>query len=95
MSRPKKKQSPLQQSSNRISTEWLAGIPTQEEQEQFEKAWRNSTYVLDRLKTILERKMISLEFDKPDDYNNPQWSVLRADKNGTLRALKEIYRLLP
>jgi hypothetical protein len=91
----KKKQSVLQQSSRSISTELLAGIPTQEEREEFERAWRNSTYVLDRLKAALERKMIGLDIDKPDDYDNPSWAVKRADRNGELRALKDILRLLP
>lgn len=94
MSKPKRKPLALQRQSN-ISTEWLAGIPDQEEREQFEKAWRNSTYVLDRLKAILERKMAGLDIDKPDDYDNPSWAVKRADRNGELRALTEILRLLP
>jgi hypothetical protein len=93
MPRLKKSQSPQRQSN--ISTEWLSGIPTQEEREQFEQAWRNSTYVLDRLKAILERKMAGLDVDKPDDYDNPSWPVKRADRNGELRALTDIYRLLP
>jgi hypothetical protein len=95
MSRQKKQPpSPPQSNDRRISTEWLHGLSTEEALD-FERTWRNSTYVLDRLKAILERKKIGLEVDKCDDYNNPQWAVLRADKNGTLRTLQEILRLLP
>jgi len=82
------------QSERRIAVEWFHGLDP-EEQQQLEQVWRNSTYITDKLKGILERRLATLEIDKPDDYNNPQWAVLRADRNGAARTLKEILMLLP
>lgn len=95
MSRTSKKQSQHQaQSKGGIPIELIAGM-TPEDAQEYERAWRNSTYVLDRLKGIIARKVSDLSVDKPDDYNNPSWSVVRADRNGELRALKSLLRLLP
>lgn len=77
-----------------IPMAWLQGL-SDEEKKDFEQAWRNSTYVLDKLKAIIERQVEALEIDREADYNHPQWPVLRADKNGQARALMDIYRLLP
>jgi len=91
---PKQKPKNLPQNDRRISTEWFYGLDPSEHQ-QLEQVWRNSTYLTDRLKGILERRLKVLEIDKEDDYNNPQWSVVRADRNGVARAFREILRLLP
>jgi hypothetical protein len=77
-----------------IPIAWLVDLPD-EEKKDFEQAWRNSTYVLNKLKAIIERRIDSLEFDREQDYNHPQWPVLRADRNGQARALMDIFRLLP
>jgi hypothetical protein len=68
---------------------------TKEEREEFEKSWRNSTFVLDKLKLIIERTLRSIEIDSEDDYNNPQWPVVRADRNGRAKELRRILKLLP
>ncbi len=95
MPRLKQKLQPLQQSNDRrISTEWFHGLD-QADHEEFERIWRNSTYVLDQMKRILQRRLAELETDREDDYNNPQWPVLRADRNGQLRQLKKMIALLP
>lgn len=85
------------QSSNdtrRISTEWFYGLDP-EQKESFEQVWRNSTYLTNQLKKKLERDLKALEIDKEDDYNNPQWVVVRADRNGQARTLRNILMLLP
>lgn len=84
----------LDQRNRGIPTDWLHGM-TPEERKDFEQSWRNSTYVLDKLKLIIERTLRGLEIDQEDDYNNPQWPVLRADKNGRAKELKRILKLLP
>jgi hypothetical protein len=91
MTKPK---SQSRQSDRRISTEWFHGLDPSEHAA-FEQAWRNSTYVMDKLRGIVERRIASLETDKEDDYNNPMWPVLRADRNGQLRQLKDFLKLLP
>ena len=84
----------LDQRSRGIPTDWLHGM-TPEERKDFEQRWRNSTYVLDKLKLIIARSLVRLEIDSEDDYNNPQWSVIRADRNGRAKELKRILKLLP
>lgn len=95
---PRLKKSPQTQSRSnedkRISTEWFHGL-NPEEHAGLEQTWRNSTYILDKLKGILQRRLAELETDKEDDYNNPQWTVLRADRNGQVRQLKKMISLLP
>lgn len=95
---PRAKKTPslplLSSEPRRVSTEWLIGLDA-EQKATFEGTWRNSTYVLNQLKRILQRQQAALETDKEDDYDNPSWTVLRADRNGQLRTLKEILRLLP
>lgn len=93
MPKQKNSQSPLPRSS-RISTEWFHGLST-EDQAALEQTWRNSTYILDRLKGILQRRLTELDTDQEADYNNPSWPVLRADRNGQVRQLKKIISLLP
>lgn len=78
--------------SSRIPTEWLIGEETPEE---FEKTWRNSTRVLDRLKEIIDRELNQLYLDLKVDYENPNWQFYRADKNGKIVALERILKLLP
>lgn len=77
-----------------IPTDWIHGLD-QEQKQEFEKTWRNSTFVLDKLKAIINRKLEGLELDKEDDYKNPNWPIARADKNGQIRQLKYILSLLP
>ena len=77
-----------------IATDWIQGM-TQEEKIEFEKSWRNSTFVLDKLKLIIERSLKSLEIDQEDDYDHPQWPIKRADRNGRVKELRRILKLLP
>lgn len=77
----------------KIPTDWLIGL--EESSEEFEKTWRNSTYVLDRLKGIIDREVAQLYIDLDSDYEVPNWALLRADKNGRIRALEKIRKLLP
>lgn len=82
------------QSDKNIATEWFYGAD-QEERENIEKAWRNSTYITDILKGIIDRKLEELNQDRLDDYSNPNWQLVRVDKNGQIRALNLIKALLP
>lgn len=85
----------MSQSSKGIPVDWLYGLGPEESAE-IVQTWRNSTYILDKLKAILERKLGELEKpDREDDYNNPQWPVLRADRNGQIRQLRNLINLLP
>ncbi len=67
----------------------------QEDLADYQNAWRNSTYVTDRIKQVLLEALESLELDSEQDYANPNWQFVRADKNGQAKAIKSFIRLLP
>jgi hypothetical protein len=67
----------------------------EEDRQDYESAWRNSTYVTDRIKQVLLDKLESLTVDQEQDYNIPNWPYYRADKNGQIKAIKDFIRLLP
>lgn len=67
----------------------------EEDKKDYETAWRNSTYVTDRIKQVLIEALGSLELDDEQDYANPNWPYLRADKNGQIKAIKHFLRFLP
>lgn len=77
-----------------IAVDWLHGLDP-DSREGFEKSWRASTYVLNQLKGIIERELEQLYIDLESDYANPNWALVRADKNGRIIALERIFKLLP
>jgi hypothetical protein len=66
-----------------------------EDRKDFELAWRNSTYVTDVIKEQLETRLESLLLDNEDDYANPNWQYVRADRNGRIKEIKQLIRYLP
>lgn len=77
-----------------IPTELLQGMTT-EEAEKFTEAWRNSGYVLDPIKRYIDRKLNEIVIDENEDYESPNWAYRRVDKNGQIKMLKKIRKLLP
>lgn len=77
-----------------VPVELLHGLEPDDYQD-YENRWRNSTYVLDQIKKAIQRRIDSLEIDKDGDYSVPNWPYLRADKNGQLKQLRDLIRLLP
>lgn len=67
----------------------------EEERREYELAWRNSTFVTDRIKGYLLEQLDALELDSDQDYNVPNWAAQRADKNGQMRQLLKLIKLLP
>lgn len=68
---------------------------SEEETKEYETAWRNSTYVSDPIKQHLLTRLESLELDSDEDYNIPNWQLLRADKNGRIKEILNLLKLLP
>lgn len=77
-----------------IPTELIKGL-SEEEKKKYEQAWRNSTYVLDKIKDLITTKINSNTLDEQSDYTSNNWTVLRADKNGRIQAYKEILKYFP
>lgn len=78
----------------RLKTEWFKDLKTQVERDEFTKTVLNSTLALDKLRKIVYNRVISGEKVTVDDYDSPSWSHKQADRNGWLRAHREILELL-
>lgn len=77
-----------------MRTEWFSHLPNQAEKEQFKKTVLASKIVLDRLQEICYNKIKNGEKTSETDYDSPSWAYLQADRNGFLRAYREILTLL-
>lgn len=77
-----------------IPTELIRGL-SEEDKKKYELAWRNSTYVLDKIKELIKTKIDLNILDEQSDYSSNNWTVLRADKNGRVQAYKEILKYFP
>ncbi len=82
------------QNSSNFPLELTKGMEEIERQD-YEVAWRNSTYVTDRIKQLMLSKLEALLLDNEDDYANPNWQYLRADRNGRIKEIKQLIRYLP
>lgn len=68
---------------------WFSNLKA-EDQEQFKQLVKGSQKVLDRLKEICYNKLSTQEVLPASDYDNPSWAYKQADRNGYLRAFREI-----
>lgn len=73
--------------------QWFSNLP-KGEQGEFKKSVLGCTKVLDRLTEIVYTMSIDGEKVLVSDYDSPSWAFKQADRNGYLRALKEITSLL-
>lgn len=77
-----------------IDIKWTSHLKSVEEQEKFRAYVLSSVGVLKRLADILESKVDAREVFKEEDYNSPSWAFKQADRNGYVRALREIQQML-
>jgi hypothetical protein len=84
----------LNKKDKRISSLWISHLKTDEEKEKFKNYIASSQGVLERLEAILDNKLHVRQVFKEEDYKNPSWAYAQADRNGYVRALKEIKELL-
>lgn len=63
------------------------------EKQELQRTVENSRYILDILTNVIEQDIQALETTKLDDYSNPSWPYLRADRDGAARALRNILKL--
>ncbi len=78
-----------------IPVDWIKGLPL-DEQVEFEKTLRHSTYVLTRLSEILESKLTSIEREENSTvvYDTPSWAFKQAHLNGERSGLTKVKKLL-
>lgn len=73
-----------------MQTQWFNNLP-KSEQEDFKKTVLASQVVVDRLKEMCYNK---IKNEEVSDYDTPSWAYKQADRNGYVRAYKELITLL-
>lgn len=76
-----------------LCTKWYKGDMTPKEKQELTRTVENSRYILDILTTVIEQDIQALETTRLDDYSIPGWPYLRADRDGAVRALRNILKL--
>jgi len=80
--------------SARPASEWFSECDTQEEKDKLREYIQNSTPLLDHLKAMIQKRYDAAMQISSNEYNEG-WQYKQADRNGRLRTLEEIYKLLP
>jgi hypothetical protein len=80
---------------NKLDARWFVTCDgTPEDKQRIEEVVRNSSLVREILTAIFENKRKALENPQIiEDYKNPNWALVQADRNGALRIVKEILEL--
>lgn len=76
-----------------MQTVWLADLPPKEAQ-QFKQTVLGSVKVLDKASQIVYNMIKSQERVSVTDYESPSWAYRQADRNGYIRALEQVIKLL-
>lgn len=77
-----------------MKTIWFQDLKSKEDQANFKKMVLGSKIVLDKAIKIVYTKIKDGESSSLEDYTSPSWAYKQADKNGYVRALKEIIEIL-
>lgn len=76
-----------------MQARWFSHLPSSQ-QEDFKKLVLGSHKVLDKLLDLCYTTIQNAELTKLDDYESPSWSHRQADRNGYLRAYREMADLV-
>lgn len=76
--------------------EWTQHLTDEKDKEKFRNSVLSAKHILDRLKTIIEKKEKALDRSEMsiEAYSAPNWSERQAHKNGNRQALAEIKTLV-
>ena len=77
-----------------ISVTWIKDFKKQEEAEKFTQFVRSSAPVLNRLSDILKAKADARNVFSEEDFKDPSWAYAAADRNGFIRAMQEVIKLI-
>ena len=75
-----------------LALNWVLHLEGKEKEE-FAKYVIGSTAIIERLATIIDKKITESSKTPKTDYDTPSWAYKQADANGYLRALKELQTL--
>ena len=76
-----------------LCSKWFRGDATPDEKKHLELSIRNSVFTLDLLSKVIEQSIEELNRNKFEDYSTPGWDLRRADKDGQIRALRDILKM--
>jgi hypothetical protein len=77
-----------------MNVRWSSHLKDPEKRKEFEAYVRNSSDILERLTSIINSKVDSLDCPSfEQDYEDTAWAYKQADRNGQLRAYLEILKL--
>jgi hypothetical protein len=71
---------------------WFNGLPN-DEADRLALQLTNSKFLLNRLDTVIRTKIDETERVSVKDYDSPSWAYKAADREGYIRALKELLLL--
>ena len=76
--------------------EWTSHLKDPEEKSSFENEIHRSKDVLDRLKSILDKQLLNIDYNEIhiDTYSTPNWSERQAHKNGNREMLMYLRKLV-
>lgn len=77
-----------------MQTQWFSHLKDKQEQDKFKNLILGSQKVLDRLHEICYNVVQSRELTSHMDYDSPSWAYKEADRQGYLRAYREIMKLI-
>lgn len=77
-------------------SKWTEHLKTEKEKTEFRQYVQGSRTLLDRLKTILDDQDKTLEVSELtlESYNQPNWAVRQAHKNGYRSCLRTLRKLV-
>jgi len=73
---------------------WFKDCKTTEDKKKRKQTLFGIQNLLDLLKDELEKELKSLQRGSIQDYNNPSWAYLEADRQGQYRALSKVVQIL-
>lgn len=76
-----------------MQTKWFSSLP-KSEQEDFKKLVLGSKKVLDKLHEICYNTIQNEVKTQEADYDSPSWAFKQADRNGYIRAYRELLALV-
>ena len=77
-----------------MKTLWFKSSDTEKEKKAIEDLFDSSSLLLDRLVEILSKEIASASVSPMSDYEKASWPYLRADKDGYIRGLTFVKKLL-
>lgn len=82
--------------AKRISTTWTLGIRDKESKAKFEESLGLvlTSPIMDRLREVIDQKLLEARKSKTIDYSNPSWAYKQAHDNGVEEGLTSIRELI-